>query len=142
MQFHLNGFYPGDPRFYDPQDRVVPPPIKRPLPEEVDVFIVGCGPAGLNLASQLSQFGNIKVAIIDQKDDRLVIGQADGIACRTVEMFQAYGFADQVIQEAYQVNEAAFWKPPSGSRILTSRTRLHAAARCRMWKMICPRCRI
>ena len=113
MQFHLNGFYPGDPRFYDPQDRVVPPPIKRPLPEEVDVFIVGCGPAGLNLASQLSQFGNIKVAIIDQKDDRLVIGQADGIACRTVEMFQAYGFADQVIQEAYQVNEAAFWKPDS-----------------------------
>ena len=41
MQFHLNGFYPGDPRFYDPRDRVVPPPIKRPLPEEVDVFIVG-----------------------------------------------------------------------------------------------------
>ncbi|MCY0963780.1 FAD-dependent monooxygenase [Parathalassolituus penaei] len=111
MQFHLNGFHPGDPRFADPQDAVVAPPIKRPLPTEVDVLIVGCGPAGLNLAAQLSQFGSIKVAIIDQKDDRLLVGQADGIACRTVEMFQAYGFADQIIQEAYQVNEAAFWKP-------------------------------
>ena len=111
MQFHLNGFNPGDPRFSDPQDAVVPPPIKRPLPAEVDVLIVGCGPAGLNLASQLAKFGTISVAIIDQKDDRLLVGQADGIACRTMEMFQAYGFADQIIQEAYQVNEAAFWKP-------------------------------
>ncbi|MGB1090933.1 MAG: FAD-dependent monooxygenase, partial [Oceanobacter sp.] len=111
MQFHQNGFFPGDPRFADPQDAVVAPPIKRPLPETVDVLIVGCGPAGLNLAAQLAQFGNISVAIVDQKDDRLLVGQADGIACRTIEMFQAYGFADQIIQEAYQVNEAAFWKP-------------------------------
>lgn len=111
MQFHENGFFPGDPRFTDPQDAVVPPPIKKPLPKEVDVLIVGSGPAGLNLAAQLSQFPSIKVAIIDQKDDRLLVGQADGIACRTIEMFQAYGFADQIIQEAYQVNEAAFWKP-------------------------------
>ncbi|KEA61862.1 Salicylate hydroxylase [Marinobacterium lacunae] len=111
MQFHLNGFHPGDPRFSDPQDAVVPPPIKRPMPEYVDVLIVGCGPAGLNLAAQLSQFGDIKVAIVDQKDDRLLVGQADGIACRTIEMFQAYGFADQIKQEAYQVSEAAFWKP-------------------------------
>ncbi|MBD3641893.1 MAG: FAD-dependent monooxygenase [Marinobacter sp.] len=113
MQFHIDGFHPGDPRFSDPQDRVVPPPVKRPLPEQVDVLIVGCGPAGLNLAAQLSKFADIKVAIVDLKDDRLLVGQADGIACRTVEMFQAYGLADQIIQEAYQVNEAAFWKPDS-----------------------------
>lgn len=25
MQFHLDGFHPGDPRYSDPQDRVVPP---------------------------------------------------------------------------------------------------------------------
>ena len=111
MQFHLNGFHSGDPRFADPQDAIVPPPIKRPLPEQVDVLIVGCGPAGLNLAAQLTQFDGIRVAIIEQKDDRLLVGQADGIACRTMEMFQAYGFAEQIIQEAYQVNEAAFWKP-------------------------------
>ncbi|MBV1788063.1 FAD-dependent monooxygenase [Marinobacterium sp. D7] len=122
MQFHLNGFHPGDPRFSDPQDAVVPPPVKRPLPQEVDVLIVGCGPAGLNLAAQLAQFGTISVAIVDQKDDRLLVGQADGIACRTVEMFQAYGFADQIIQEAYQVNEAAFWKPDADKPNLITRS--------------------
>ena len=111
MQFHLNGFQPGDPRYADPQDRVVPPPIKRPLPPTADVVIVGCGPAGLNLAAQLAQFADIRTCIVDAKDDRLTVGQADGMACRTMEMFQAYGFAEQVMQEAYQVNETAFWKP-------------------------------
>jgi len=111
MQFHLDGFYPGDPRFADPQDRVIPPPLKRPLPTEVDVMIVGCGPAGLNLAAQLSKFPQIKTCITDMKDDRLLVGQADGMACRTLEMYQAYGFADQIIQEAYGVNEVCFWKP-------------------------------
>lgn len=111
MQFHLNGFFPGDPRITDPIDRIVRPPLKRPLPEVCDVMIVGCGPAGLNLAAQLSQFHEIDTCITDAKDDRLTVGQADGMACRTLEMFQAYGFADQVIQEAYGVNEVAFWKP-------------------------------
>ncbi len=111
MQFHINGFHPGDPRIHDPQDRVVAPPIKRPLPTHCDVAIVGCGPAGLNLAAQLSQFSDIHTIITDLKDDRLTVGQADGMACRTLEMFQAYGFAEQVIQEAYGVNEVAFWKP-------------------------------
>ena len=111
MQFHLNGFHPGDPRIHDPQERVVAPPIKRPLPTHCDVAIVGCGPAGLNLAAQLSQFSDIHTVITDLKDDRLTVGQADGMACRTLEMFQAYGFAEQVIQEAYGVNEVAFWKP-------------------------------
>ena len=96
MQFHSNGFNPGDPRFSDPQDAVVPPPIKRPLPEKCDVMVVGCGPAGLNLAVQLSQFGEIHTCIAEVKDDRLLVGQADGIACRTVEMFQAYGFANHL----------------------------------------------
>jgi len=111
MQFHLNGFHPGDPRIHNPQARVVAPPIKRPLPSHCDVMIVGCGPAGLNLAAQLSQFRDIHTVITDLKDDRLTVGQADGMACRTLEMFQAYGFAEQVIQEAYGVNEVAFWKP-------------------------------
>ncbi|MEK9744281.1 MAG: FAD-dependent monooxygenase [Gammaproteobacteria bacterium] len=111
MQFHLNGFNPGDPRFSDPKDARVAPPVGRTLPATCDVMIVGCGPAGLNLAAQLSQFGDIHTCIADAKSDRLLIGQADGIACRTVEMFQAYGFASELIQEAYRVNEVGFWKP-------------------------------
>tara|TARA_R110001599_G_scaffold67077_2_gene189630 strand:+ start:15461 stop:17374 length:1914 start_codon:yes stop_codon:yes gene_type:complete len=111
MQFYQDGFHPGDPRIADPTDRIIAPPLKLPLPSQVDVMIVGCGPAGLNLAAQLSKFGRISTCIVEQKDDRLLVGQADGIACRTMEMFEAYDFADQIKQEAYWVNETAFWKP-------------------------------
>ena len=41
----------------------------------------------------------------------LEVGQADGIACRTMEMFEAFGFAERVAKEAYWVNETVFWKP-------------------------------
>lgn len=39
MQFHLNGFRPGDPHVADPAPRVVP--HAETLPSEVDVLIVG-----------------------------------------------------------------------------------------------------
>ena len=81
------------------------------LPAQVDVLIVGCGPAGLTLAAQLAAFPDITTRIVEQKSSRLLIGQADGIACRTMEMFEAFGFADRVMKEAYWVNEFAFWKP-------------------------------
>jgi phenol 2-monooxygenase len=111
MQFHLNGFIPGDPDVADPAERRGPPGSPGELPAEVDVLIVGCGPAGLTLAAQLARFPHIRTCIVEQKADRLLRGQADGIACRTMEMFQAFGFAERVQREAYWVNETTFWKP-------------------------------
>jgi phenol 2-monooxygenase len=110
MQFHLNGFQPGDPEI--PLERRFQPTADvRPLPDEVDVLIVGCGPAGLNLAAQLSQFPDVKTCIVEQKPGRLLLGQADGVACRTMEMFEAYGFGERVLKEACWINETTFWKP-------------------------------
>jgi len=111
MQFHLNGFQPGDPEIADPAERIPAPGALGAMDEEVDVLIVGCGPAGLTLAAQLAQFGDIKTCIVDQKPGRLLVGQADGIACRTMEMFHAFGFSERVLKEAYWVNETTFWKP-------------------------------
>ncbi|HZR85540.1 MAG TPA: FAD-binding monooxygenase [Bradyrhizobium sp.] len=111
MQFHQNGFAPGDPTISDPAERYPATRAAEPVPSEVDVLIVGCGPAGLTLAAQLAAFPDIKTCIVEQKPDRLLVGQADGIACRTMEMFNAYGFADRVLKEAYWVNETSFWKP-------------------------------
>ncbi|MBR0831718.1 FAD-binding monooxygenase [Bradyrhizobium manausense] len=111
MQFHLNGFQPGDPEIADPAERVQPPGAAGAVPAEVDVLIVGCGPAGLTLAAQLAQFPDIKTCIVEQKPGRLLVGQADGIACRTMEMFHACGFSERVLKEAYWVNETTFWKP-------------------------------
>jgi phenol 2-monooxygenase len=114
MQFHLNGFEPGDPEISDPVERLHASGASGPVPEEVDVLIIGCGPAGLNLAAQLSQFADIKTCIVEQKPGRLLLGQADGIACRTMEMFHAYGFAERVLKEACWINETTFWKPDDG----------------------------
>lgn len=111
MQFHLNGFQPGDPEIADPAERVQPSGAAGAVPDEVDVLIVGCGPAGLTLAAQLAQFPDIKTCIVEQKPGRLSVGQADGVACRTMEMFHAYGFSERVLKEAYWVNETTFWKP-------------------------------
>ncbi|MBV9395858.1 MAG: FAD-binding monooxygenase [Methylobacteriaceae bacterium] len=111
MQFHLNGYEPGDPEVSDPAARYDPSGAPGNLPEEVDVLIVGCGPAGLTLAAQLAAFSDIKTCIVDQKSGPLLRGQADGIACRTIEMFHAFGFSERVLKEGYWVNETTFWKP-------------------------------
>jgi phenol 2-monooxygenase/3-hydroxybenzoate 4-monooxygenase len=39
------------------------------------------------------------------------VGQADGIACRTMEMFEAFEFSERVLKEACWINEVTFWKP-------------------------------
>jgi phenol 2-monooxygenase len=114
MQFHLNGFEPGDPEISDRSERYPASGAQGSVPEEVDVLIVGCGPAGLTLAAQLSAFPDIKTCIVEQKPGRLLRGQADGIACRTMEMFHAFGFSERVLKEACWINETTFWKPDDG----------------------------
>src|ERR687886_1001332 len=109
MQFYLDGYRPGDPLTEDPHPSVATRPDG--LPEEVDVLIVGCGPAGLVLAAQLAEFTDITTAVVDRRDGPLEVGQADGVACRTVEMFEAFGLADRLVAEGYWVNEVSFWRP-------------------------------
>jgi phenol 2-monooxygenase len=120
MQFHLNGYKTGDPFVHDPH----PSAAERPggLPEDVDVLIIGCGPAGLVLAAQMANFPDIRTAVVDRKDGPLEVGQADGVACRTVEMFEAFGLAHRLINEAYWVNEVSFWRPDPEDRTKIKRT--------------------
>jgi len=114
MQFHLNGFRTGDPSLLGGPFLAQEQAAR--LPAEADVLIVGCGPAGLTLAAQLAAFADIHTVIVDQKPGPLQLGQADGVACRTMEMFEAFGFAHKVMEEAYWVNETTFWKPSSANR--------------------------
>jgi phenol 2-monooxygenase len=116
MQFHLDGFRTGDPSVSEPSEPNNASCGSGSLPETVDVLIIGCGPAGLTLAAQLAAFPDIRTVIVDQKHGPLQLGQADGIACRTMEMFQAFGFAERVLKEGYWVNETAFWKPDDAER--------------------------
>lgn len=109
MKFHHQGYVSTDPRVQPVAGTGVERPAQ--LPDEVDVLIVGAGPAGLIAAAQLAQFPQIRTRIIDSRSGRLQIGRADGIQKRSVETFQAFGFAQRITAEAYQITETAFWQP-------------------------------
>lgn len=120
MQFHLNGYQPGDP---DVQSAA--PGVEsraEALPDAVDVLIVGSGPAGTLLAAQLSTFPGISTRLIERRNGPLQLGQADGVACRTVEMFEAFGLGAKLVREAYWVNETVFWRPSPEDRSRIMRT--------------------
>ncbi|MGZ4282696.1 MAG: FAD-binding monooxygenase [Solirubrobacteraceae bacterium] len=109
MQFYLSGYKPGDPSIEDPHPSVAE--RAGGVPQDVDVLIIGCGPAGLVLAAQMANFPDVRTAVIDRRDGPVEVGQADGVACRTVEMFEAFGLAARLMREAYWVNEVCFWRP-------------------------------
>ena len=111
MQFYLNGYAPGDPEV-----------VKEKLPATVDVLVIGSGPAGALLAAQLSNFPGISTRLIERREGALQVGQADGIACRTVEMLEAFGLGQRLMREAHWVNETAFWRPSKQDRTRIERT--------------------
>ena len=114
MQFYRDGYYPGDPRVL-PADDIIDG-------SEVDVLIIGTGPAGLVLAAQLAAFADIRTMIVERREGPLALGQADGIACRSMEMFEAFGIAERIKEEAYWVNEVVFWRPDPQDRSRISRS--------------------
>ncbi len=120
MQFYLNGYTPGDPDIH----AAAPGAERRSagLPDVVDVLIIGSGPAGTLLAAQLSTFPAINTRLVERRDGPLQVGQADGVACRTVEMFEAFGLGQRLVREAYWVNETVFWRPSPEDRSRIVRT--------------------
>jgi phenol 2-monooxygenase len=109
MQFHHHGYVSGNPRVLPAAGTGIDRPAD--LPDEMDVLIVGSGPAGMLLAAQLSQFPEVSTRIIERREGRLVLGQADGIQPRSVETFQAFGFAERIVAEAYNIAYMNFWGP-------------------------------
>ncbi|MDD3786492.1 MAG: FAD-dependent monooxygenase [Hydrogenophaga sp.] len=111
MQFYKDGFRGGNPDVKQAAPNRRNRGVNEPLPEKVDVLIAGTGPAGLCLAAQLAQFPEIDTMIVERMPGNIIKGKADGINTRTMEMFQAFGFADKVKRETYWVNQTAFWMP-------------------------------
>ena len=129
MQYHLNGFKPGNYEIPDAAREPAPlPPIIK-LPTEVDVLIVGCGPAGLTMARQLSEFTDITTCIVEQESGPLLFGRADGISCRTIEIMEAFNSSEMIVKESYQLKQNAFWEPDSAHPENIKRTHKIADAR-------------
>ena len=129
MQYHLNGFQPGNYEIPDAAREPAPLPPIIELPTEVDVLIVGCGPAGLTMARQLSEFTDITTCIVEQESGPLLFGRADGISCRTIEIMEAFNCSEMIVKESYQLKQNAFWEPDSEQPENIKRTHKIADAR-------------
>lgn len=80
----------------------------------VDVLIVGAGPAGHMAATWFARTG-VNARIIDKRSAVQFVGQADGLQSRTLEVFQSFGFGDRAEKESNHMLEMAFWDPgPDG----------------------------
>lgn len=129
MQFHLNGFKPGNYQVPDAARKPYPNPPIEDLPGEVDVLIIGTGPAGLTMARQMSEFAEIKTCIVDMAPGPLLFGRADGISCRTIEIMEAFNSSEMVVKETYQLKQNTFWEPDAANPAHIKRTEKISDAR-------------
>lgn len=102
--------------------------------ECVDVVIAGSGSAGCATALWLAIYNDrfcrplshhsttngsearesrsvppISYRVLESREGRLKQGQADGVQCRTVEIYESFGLGHVLRNEGYWVNELAFW---------------------------------
>jgi len=129
MQYHLNGFKPGNYQIPDAVREPAPILPVLDLPKEVDVLIVGCGPAGLTMARQLSEFTDITTCIVDLENGPLIFGRADGISCRTMEIMEGFNSSEMIVKEVYRLNQNTFWEPDNINPEKIKRTHKIADAR-------------
>ncbi|EXJ81516.1 hypothetical protein A1O1_07580 [Capronia coronata CBS 617.96] len=73
-----------------------------------DVVIVGAGPAGLMMGSNLARYG-IKAKIVDDRDDKTSTGRADGLQPKTIETFRQLRLADSLLQKGVKIYDICFW---------------------------------
>lgn len=71
-----------------------------PLPEVSDVLVIGAGPVGLTLASELKRQG-VKVRIVEKKPEPIQHPNAAIVHVRTLEILSAMGAVDGFLREGY-----------------------------------------
>ncbi|KAH8799108.1 FAD binding domain-containing protein [Xylogone sp. PMI_703] len=92
------------------------------MTSKIDVLICGSGSAGLSAATWLAKCG-IRCKILDARPGPLEIGQADGVQCRSVEIFESFGLVEELLRESYHNVEVVFWTPDEkGKGIVRARS--------------------
>lgn len=80
----------------------------------IDVLVVGGGPVGLTMASELRRHG-VSCRVIDRKREPDVWSKAAAVQARTMEVFRDMGLVDAVLQAG---------RPMYGANIYSGTTRL------------------
>ena len=94
--------------------------LTMPPEHKTDVLIIGSGSAGLMAALWLSIY-KIPFTLLEARSGPLEKGQADGVQVRTVEIYESFGIAEEVLREAFHILEVAFWHEEKGNLVRKSR---------------------
>ena len=71
---------------------------------KTDVLIVGAGPTGLALATQLARY-DIDFIVIDKKETTTPYSKAIGVQARTLEIYDQIGLADELVSRGSIANK-------------------------------------
>jgi 2-polyprenyl-6-methoxyphenol hydroxylase-like FAD-dependent oxidoreductase len=76
--------------------------------EDVDVLVIGAGPVGLLLGTELQRDG-VAVKVVDRMPNRGFFSKALGITARTLEIFDDLGIADRAIEAGTWLTGVETW---------------------------------
>lgn len=62
----------------------------------------------LMAATWMARLG-VSTRIVDKRGTKIFSGQADGLQCRSLEIFDSFGFADRVWKESNHMLEICMW---------------------------------
>ncbi len=81
--------------------------LRQPALQEAtpSVVVVGAGPTGLLLASELAR-RDVDCLLIDAHDAPLEWDRATIVHARSIEIFEALGLADQIMDRAVKIRAA------------------------------------
>lgn len=74
----------------------------------VDILIIGAGPAGLMAACCAAQYTR-SIRIIDVKESRTRSGHGDGFQSRTLEILDSFGLAQDILKQSTPDVEGSYW---------------------------------
>lgn len=84
---------------------------------KTDVLICGSGSAGIFAGTWLAQYG-IDFTVLERRSGPMEIGQADGVQCRTVEIYESFGLSEDLLREAHHILEVCFWSEDGDAGIV------------------------
>jgi len=88
------------------------------------VLVVGAGPGGLMLASNLVRYG-IKTTIVDDRIDKTSTGRADGLQPKTIETFKQLGLAAPILEKGVRIYDICFWNSSATSPLRRTGREIH-----------------
>ncbi len=87
------------------------------MPNTIPVLIVGAGPTGLSMASELHRHG-IEFRIIDKEQKPIATSNALALHSRTLEIFEQMGLVDKVLTKGIKLNQFTIFA--DGKKIVES----------------------